>query len=189
MALCLQTYEMTFIEKISTIDQIFIASKKNIYGPTELKAILEQFEFNAGEMAEHLLFPENLPYGRKCAYRSKNFEVIVMNWKPGKCSNIHNHGNSFGCVYSVTGNANNVLYNENLEIIATIPLINNTIAEVPKGIFHVIENISDDYAISLHFYAPPMCGMKVIDSENKTKSYFVKNEVGAWDPKPEEVIL
>jgi len=179
---------MTFYEKIDQIDQILSNNKQSVKGPAELKAILEQFEFNADEMAEHLLNPEDLPYGRKCAYRSKNFEVIVMNWKPGKNSNIHNHGNSFGCVYSVTGNANNVLYNENLEKITTIPLINNTIAEVPKGIFHVIENKNDDYAISLHFYAPPMCGMKVIDSENKTKSYFVKNEVGAWDPKPEEVL-
>lgn len=178
---------MTFNEKINQIDQIYTKNRGYIKCPADLKAILEQFTFNAEEMAEHLLYPENLPYGRKCAFRSKNFEVIVMNWKPGKCSNIHNHGNSFGCVYSVTGNANNVMCDENLEKIAIIPLINNTIAEVPKGIFHVIENISDEYAISLHFYAPPMCGMKVIDSENKTKSYFVKNEVGAWDPKPEEV--
>ena len=178
---------MTFSEKINTIDQIFTAQKDRINSPADLRKIIEQFTFDAEEMAEHLLFPEDLPYGRKCAFRSKNFEVIVMNWKPGKCSNIHNHGNSFGCVYSVTGKANNVLYNESLEILGTIPLINNTIAEVPKGIYHVIENKTDEYAVSLHFYAPPMCGMKVIDAQDKSRSYFVKNEVGAWNPKPEEV--
>jgi cysteine dioxygenase len=179
---------MTFNEKINRIDQLYSAGRQKISGPAELKAILEQFTFTTEELSEHLLYPENLPYGRKCAFRSGNFEVIVMNWKPMQSSNIHNHGNSFGCVYSVSGKANNVLYNENLEKIAAIPLINNTIAEIPKGIFHVIENKNDDYAVSLHFYAPPMCGMKVIDSENKTKSYFVKNDVGAWDPKPEEIL-
>jgi cysteine dioxygenase len=111
-----------------------------------------------------------------------------MNWKPMQSSNIHDHGNSFGCVYSVTGKANNVLYNENLDQIGCISLVNNTIAEVPKGIYHVIENKNEDYAVSLHFYAPPMYGMKVIDSQDKSKAYFVKSEIGAWDPQPDEII-
>jgi cysteine dioxygenase len=179
---------MTFNEKINRIDQLYIAARQTIHGPSEFKAILEQFTFDVEELKEHLLYPEDLPYGRKCAFRSRNFEVIVMNWKPMQSSNIHDHGNSFGCVYSVSGNANNVLYNDNLEQIGCIPLINNTIAEVPKGIFHAIENNNDEFAVSLHFYAPPICGMKVIDSSDKTKSYFVKNEVGAWDPKPEDTI-
>jgi cysteine dioxygenase len=172
---------MSFNDKIIKIDQLFSASKSDIHGPTELKSIIEKFTFNLDEISEHLLYPENLPYGRKCAFRSANFEVIVMNWKPMQGSNIHDHGESFGCVYSVTGKANNVLYNENLEQIDCISLINNTIAEVPKGIFHVIENYNDDYAVSLHFYAPPLQGMKVIDNENKTKSYIAKNDDGAWN--------
>lgn len=176
---------MTFNEKIKKIDQIFSASKQSIKGPADLKAILEKFTFSVEEITEHLLYPEDLPYGRKCAFRSENFEAIVMNWKPMQSSNIHDHGGSFGCVYSVTGKANNVLYNKELEKLDTITLINNTIAEVPKGVFHVIENKNEDYAVSIHFYAPPMCGMRVIDSMDKSKKYFVRNDIGAWDPKPE----
>ena len=103
---------MKFKEKVIQIEQHFNAAKDRIKGPAELKAILEQFNFNITDVEEHLLYPDNLPYGRKCAYRSNNFEVIVMNWKPMQSSNIHDHGNSFGCVYSVTGNANNILYND-----------------------------------------------------------------------------
>jgi cysteine dioxygenase len=180
---------MTFDEKINKIDQLFEASKQNIHGPADFKAILEKFTFDKEEMTEHLLYPEDLPYGRKCAFQSPNFEVVVMNWKPNEQSNIHDHANSFGCVYSVSGKANNVLYNGNLDEIACIPLVNNTIAEVPKGVYHIIENKNDDFAVSLHFYAPPMDGMKVIDKEDKTKNYFVKNECGAWNPKPEEVLV
>lgn len=179
---------MTFNEKIIKIDQLYETSKHNIYGPMEFKAILYGFEFNIEEMTEHLVNPEGLPYGRKCVFQSPNFEVVVMNWKPFEKSNIHDHANSFGCVYSVTGKANNVLYNENLEEISCIPLKVNTIAEVPKGIFHCIENINDAYAVSLHFYAPPMIGMKVIDKTDNTKCYFVKNECGAWNPRPEEIL-
>ena len=102
---------MKFKEKVTQIEQLFNAAKDKIKEPAEFKAILEQFTFDINDVEEHLLYPENLPYGRKCAYRSTNFEIIVMNWKPMQSSNIHDHGNSFGCVYSVTGNANNILYN------------------------------------------------------------------------------
>lgn len=179
---------MTFNEKILSIDKQFTLSKELLHGPSEFKAIIEKYKFNVEEMAEHLLYPENFPYGRKCAFRSDNFEVIVMNWKPLQSSNIHDHGNSFGCVYSVTGKANNVLYNENLDQLECIPLVNNTIAEVPKGNYHVIENKNEDYAVSLHFYAPPMNGMKVIDSQDNSRAYFVKSDTGAWDSQPDEVI-
>jgi cysteine dioxygenase len=180
---------MSFEEKINKIDQLYSAEKNNIHGPAELKAIVEKFTFNVEEMKEHLLYPEDLPYGRKRAFISENFEVIVMNWKPGQSSNIHDHGNSFGCVYSVSGKANNVLYNESIEEIACIPLVNDTIAEVPKEIYHAIVNKNEDFAVSLHFYAPPMYGMKVIDAEDKTKSYLVKSDAGAWNPKPEDIYI
>jgi len=173
---------MTFEDKIHKIDQLYTESNPSIQGPAEFKAILEKFSFNLSEIGDHLVYPENLPYGRKCAFRSENFEVIVMNWKPMQSSNIHDHGNSFGCVYSVSGKANNLLYNEKLEQIDSIPLINNAVAEVPKGNFHVIENNHNEYAVSLHFYAPPLQGMKVIDAEDKSKSYIAKSEEGAWNP-------
>ena len=179
---------MTFDEKINKIDQLFEASKQDIHGPAEFKAIIKKFTFSKEEMSEHLLYRDDLPYGRKCVFQSSNFEVVVMNWKPFEQSNIHDHANSFGCVYSVSGKADNVLYNENLEEIVSIPLVNTTIAEVPKGIFHAIKNNNENYAVSLHFYAPPMMGMKVIDKKDRTKSYFVKNECGAWNPEPEEIL-
>jgi cysteine dioxygenase len=172
---------MTLREKIDQIDRDFTASRKQITGPAPFKSLLGKYSFSQDELREHLLYPEELPYGRKCIFRSENFEVVVMNWKPGKASNIHDHGNSFGCVYSVSGQADNVLYDENLEHIGTTPLINNAIAEVPRGIYHAICNDTSDFAVSLHFYSPPMDGMKVIDSNDKTKSFFVKNDCGAWN--------
>ncbi len=174
---------MNFKEKIEKIDQLYTSNINNISGPADFKAILEMFSFSKDELTEHLLYPEDLPYGRKCIYRSGNFEVIVMNWKPRRESNIHDHGDSFGCVYSISGNAKNVLFNEKLENIGSVQLINQTIAEVPKGIFHKIENDSDDFSVSLHFYSPPMSGMKVIDSIDKNKNYIVGSNDGAWNPE------
>jgi hypothetical protein len=33
-----------------------------------------------------------------------------------------------------------------------------------------------------------MYGMKVIDSQDKSKAYFVKSDIGAWDPQADEII-
>jgi cysteine dioxygenase len=179
---------MTLDEKIGLIDKLYSEANPPVGGPADLKAILENFSFGLAELREHLIYPEDLPYGRKCIFQSANFEVVVMNWKPRELSNIHDHGSSFGCVYSISGQANNVLFDENLDQIGSIPLINNNIAEVPCGIYHVIENQHDEYAVSLHFYAPPLHGMRVIDRNDKSRSYLVKNEAGAWNPRAGEAL-
>lgn len=174
---------MTFEEKLIEIDRIYTTLKETIQGPAEFKAIIEGFSFGVDEMREHLPDPGNLPYGRNCVFRSANFEVIVMNWKPFQRSNIHNHGHSFGCVFAVSGKAVNLLYDDGLELIASIPLVEKKIAGVPYGIYHVIMNDTPDFAVSLHFYAPPMDAMKVIDASDMSKSFFVKGDGGAWNPE------
>lgn len=176
------TLMMTFSEKIKAIDTLFLASGEEINGPADLKRLLEGFSFGLEELREHLVYPENLPYGRKCVFRSPRFEAIVMNWKPGQCSNIHDHGTSFGCVYAVSGKARNILFTADFEEVGRVPLIHHAIAEVPKGIFHLIENEGDDYAVTLHFYAPPLSGMKVIDKKDKSLSYIALPDRGAWNP-------
>ena len=173
----------SFLEKVERIDHLFTLSSNKIHCPAELKSIILPFIFTFKEIQEYLIFPEDLPYGRNCVFRSENFDVIIMNWKPFKRSNIHDHGASFGCVYSVSGKANNLLFDGELNHISTIPLINNAIAEVPQGIFHVIENNCDEYAVSIHFYAPPLKGMRVIDATDKSKSFIVQEDCGAWNPK------
>ena len=179
---------MDVIEKIKEIERLFSEQKANIKGPSDLKILLKNFSFEMEEIKPFLLFPENLPYGRNCIFESENFEVVVMNWKPEESSNIHDHGQSFGCVFAISGNAINILFNDKLEKLDSIPLVNKEIAEVPKGIYHQISNPDKEFAVSLHFYAPPMSGMRVIDKENLDKSYLVKNNCGAWNPSSEEIL-
>lgn len=179
---------MELLTKIAEIDRLFTEQKENISEPGDLKKILINYSFSLEELKPHLLYPEDLPYGRNCIFSSENFEVVVMNWKPGEASNIHDHGQSFGCVLSISGKATNVLYNEHMVKIDSVELINKEIAEVPQGIFHQIANPGKEFAVSLHFYAPPLIGMRVIDKENLYKSYVVKNNCGAWNPAPEEIL-
>ncbi|MBK8652429.1 MAG: hypothetical protein IPN20_00430 [Haliscomenobacter sp.] len=38
--------------------------------------------------------PDADSYGRKMAYKGPNFEIMVMSWKPGDFSSIHDHGHT-----------------------------------------------------------------------------------------------
>lgn len=179
---------MTKIEKLTAIDKLFTENKNNIQQPADLIPILKDFIFSMDELKGDLLYPEDLPYGRNVIFRSENFEAILMNWKPKQSSYIHDHGNSFGVVYVLTDGGNNVAYDSDYHHIATIPLMTGDFVEVPKGIYHRIENPTDIHSVTLHFYAPPLNGMKVIDTKDVKRQFIVSNETGAWEPKKEEIV-
>lgn len=178
---------MTKKEKFEKINEEFTAAKASINGPADFIPILKKIIFTMDELREDLLYPENLPYGRNVIFRSENFEAILMNWKPGQSSYIHDHGNSFGVVYVLTDGGNNVAYDENYNYLGTIPLNPGAFVEVPKGIYHRIENPTSEYSVTLHFYAPPLQGMKVIDQKDTKRQFIVKNESGAWEPGQDEI--
>jgi cysteine dioxygenase len=168
------------------IDQIF--ENKKINNPKELKAALKNLSFNINDLREDLLFPEDLPYGRTLLYQSSNFEAILMNWKPKNESNIHDHGPSYGCVFMVDGEVLNIIVNDQNKEVEVIKCTKGTISEVPQGIYHQIKNTTDNFAVTLHFYAPPIVGMKVKDKIDFKKEYIVKSDSGAWDPSSNQII-
>lgn len=179
---------MTRNEKFNEIDRLFKEQISEMNTPAGFQNILEKFSFEMEEYTADLLYPEELPYGRNVIFRSENFEIILMNWKPGKCSYIHDHGNSYGVVYVLTDGGNNVAYDADYKHIATIPLFKGQFVQVPKGIYHKIENPTADFSVTLHFYAPPLNGMKVIDEKDTNRQFIVTNETGAWEPKENEII-
>lgn len=175
-------------DKFLEIDKRFSEQKEKIIHPAAFISILKNFQFTLDELREELLYPEDLPYGRNVIFHSENFEAILMNWKPGKSSYIHNHGNSFGVVYVLTDGGNNVAYDTHYNYLATTPLCKGEHVEVPKGIYHRIENPTEEYSVTLHFYAPPLSGMKVIDDKDVKRQFIVTDSAGAWEPRDEEIL-
>lgn len=168
------------------LDKIF--DNKRIRNPKDLKTSIQQFTFNMDDYTKHLLFPEDLPYGRNLLYQSSNFEAILMNWKPKNESNLHDHGNSYGCVVVLNGDIENVTVDDDNKVVEISKCTKGALAEVPKGIYHQIKNTTDDFAVTLHFYAPPINGMRVKDKFDFNKQYVVKSDCGAWNPSGNEII-
>jgi len=168
------------------LDKLF--ENKKITKPEDLNAALQNFSFNIDDYRKDLLFPEDLPYGRNLLYQSSNFEAILMNWKPKNESNIHDHGNSFGCVVVLDGEVKNIVVNDQNKVVEISKCTKGAFAEVPKGIYHQLQNKTDEFAVTLHFYAPPIIGMKVKDKLDFEKEYIVKSNCGAWNPSLNEII-
>jgi cysteine dioxygenase len=176
-----------YIKQLEEINKAFERRKLEITTPKDFISILKDFQFDFEDYKEGLLYPENLPYGRNILFSSGNFEAILMNWLPGKCSYIHDHGSSFGVVYVFTNGGNNVSYNSDYNYVSTIPLLAGNMVEVPRGYFHKIENPTNFYSVTLHFYAPPLIGMKIIDEKDTRRQFIVTSGTGAWEPIESEI--
>jgi len=178
---------MTYLSLFHQIESEFEKKKEIIKDAASLKTLLIKYTFNLDDYKNDLIYPEDLPYGRKILFQSKNFEAILMNWKPGNESNIHNHGESFGCVFVLKGIVINNLFDEHTKIKNIFLFQPGDISEVNKGIFHQIKNTTKEYAVTMHFYAPPIKNMTVIDKNDLDKNYIVKCNSGAWNPKPDDI--
>jgi predicted metal-dependent enzyme (double-stranded beta helix superfamily) len=169
------------------IDKIFESDKMKVNSPAKLKEVLQKFSFNVEDFKDDLLYPETNPYGRSLLYQSPNFEALLMNWKPKNESNIHSHGESYGCVIVLKGQVINNYYDDNTKIKQISIHAPGDYTEVPVGIYHQIKNNTNDYSVTLHFYTPPLKDMKVLDSTDLAKRYIVKCNCGAWNPKPKDI--
>ncbi len=148
--------------------------------------IVKNFTFTYDEFKDDLSYPEDLPYGRTVVFTSINFEVVLMNWKPGEESSIHHHLNSFGVVYPLTDGGYNYNVGPDYKIINRTTLKVGELVGIPKRIYHNIENSTDDYSVTLHFYAPPLKGMKELKGNRAMWKIFKANVVVGWIPAEEK---
>lgn len=97
----------------------------------------------------------DIGYQRKLAYRGDNVEILILSWKKGQKSKIHNHPDN-GCILTLLkGKIKETRYE-----IKDISVVNETIINTyePSYIdnsecYHDIEALED--SVSLHIYSPP----------------------------------
>ena len=94
-------------------------------------------------------------YGRKVLYQGKNFELMVMSWKPGDYSAIHNHGIAGWGAVKVFGQMDHISYlleEGELKTCGMIRLNERNIIDVSEGLMHQMGNPGSENVISLHLY-------------------------------------
>ena len=94
-------------------------------------------------------------YGRKLIFDNGNFKLLLMSWKAGDFTAIHNHGNTeWGCVYFF-GEASHRLYeivDDELKIIQKDNFHEGQIAAVCGDLTHMMGNAGSKDFTTLHIY-------------------------------------
>ena len=109
----------------------------------------------------------NESYGRKLIYNNENFKLLLMSWKAGDFTAIHNHGyTDWGCMYFF-GEASHRLYEivgDELKIIQKDNFHKSQIAQVCGDLTHMMGNTGLKDFTTLHIYGSNT--RKSIVSEN-----------------------
>lgn len=95
-------------------------------------------------------------YGRKMAYKGPNFEIMVMSWRPGDFSMIHDHGHTQWGAVQVFGPAEHATFRVDSGRISTLARWQMEPFEsvgVHHDLVHQMGNpTNDQYFLSLHVY-------------------------------------
>nr|AIF06369.1 cysteine dioxygenase type I family [uncultured marine group II/III euryarchaeote KM3_191_F05] len=100
-------------------------------------------------------YPVSDSYGRKMVHDGGFFEVMVMCWKPGDYSAIHDHGEAEFGVVKVFGDTEHAAFkivNQKLITLGRTIIEAGTTLEVAPALIHQMGNPGDRNFFSLHIY-------------------------------------
>lgn len=139
----------------AVIEQLKVFAQKNF----PVDAVTEFFKTTTvafPEVNQHLFFSP-LKYTRHLIHRSLDFELLYMCWSPGQRSPIHGHEGE-KCWFRVEEGSlrivNYTLATPTCPQKTTVEIAETGYVDGPADI-HLVENHTNERAISLHLYARP----------------------------------
>ncbi len=151
----------------------------------ELNALMEGVEVGADELRPYVSFKEGT-YARQRVRLSEHAELLVLCWRPGQRTPIHDHAGSYGAVKVLRG----VMWETLFEMRGPSGLAYGsarewapgrvTGADVPD--IHQLGNpdVSGQDLVTLHLYAPPLTSLNVykIGRAESTSTLWMNS----WNP-------
>jgi cysteine dioxygenase len=126
----------------------------------DLRRFVADLRPERSEIEPYLHFTDER-YARNLVYKCDQFECLVLCWKPGQRSPIHDHANSICAVYTVDGllSADNYRKMSNGHIRADYSedMKPGSVLTIQTTEIHQVSNLQDSKnLISLHFYVGPL---------------------------------
>jgi cysteine dioxygenase len=164
----------------------FIAEVQALRKPKEFNLanfwdLVRRLKIHDDWIKEHVNF-KNDTYARNLIALTPRFEMLLLCWKPGQNSRIHDHMDSFSVVQVIKGTLTNHLYERvddgktpgycNLKKIRADLVGPGEYAPLDLGGIHMMENDprSGEDMVTLHFYAEPLREMNIFrPDENKVE--------------------
>ncbi|MDG2455444.1 MAG: cysteine dioxygenase family protein [Bacteroidia bacterium] len=112
-------------------------------------------------------------YTRNCIAHNESFELILLCWEAGQKTANHCHNGQECWVKVISGEFEEDMYvlNENtnkLTYTETKHVSQHEVTSVDdRTVFHTLQNISKNRAMSLHLYMKPIDQCRYVDEESK----------------------
>lgn len=151
----------------------------------ELQSLLRRAEIGESELRPYVKFRPGT-YVRTRALRNEHVELLVLCWKPGHYTSIHDHNGSYSVIRVLQGRMHETLYDYDPQRglcegeSYTWGPGHVTVADIPD--IHRIGNAPDsgEDMITLHCYSPPF---------DVIRTYKVgSTETGTLRPEPARLI-
>ena len=126
------------------------------------KALLSEAELREDDLAPWADFdhPEGDSYGRKLVHDGGWFELMVMSWRDGSMSAIHDHGQAQGGAVRLFGDAEQATFRWRGAVLGTcsrsrVPA--GTVVPVVHTLVHQMGNVGQPPFLTLHLYGCEGC--------------------------------
>jgi cysteine dioxygenase len=126
----------------------------------DLRRFISNLKPDRSEIERYIQFTDT-HYSRNLVYKTPDFECLLLCWKPGQRSPIHDHASSICAVYTVDGvlSADNYRKMSNGHIRADYSedFTPGSILSIQTSEIHQVSNLQDaSDLLSLHFYLGPL---------------------------------
>jgi cysteine dioxygenase len=143
---------------VSTIEELKHKAREMTL--PDLRRLASNLKVNRSELEPHILFTDER-YARNLVYKSDDFECLVLCWKPGQRSPIHDHANSICTVYTIEGvlSADNYRKTASGHVRADYSedFRPGSVLSIQTTEIHQVSNLQESSPlISLHFYLGPL---------------------------------
>lgn len=126
----------------------------------DLRQFVSNLKLEKGEIEPYVQFADG-HYARNLVYKTADFECLLLCWKPGQRSPIHDHASSICAVYTVDGvlSADNYRKMSNGHVRADYSedFKPGSVLTIQTTEIHQVSNLQDGSdLLSLHFYLGPL---------------------------------
>jgi len=126
----------------------------------EIEELLRNADVEREELVQACKFSD-VTYARNLLSKSRWYELLIICWRHGQCSPIHDHEGSSCGVRIVDGTATETRYEEfgagAVELVDTREFEKGGVCMVEDTDIHVLHNLQPGKdLVSLHLYSPPL---------------------------------